>query len=151
VYITHLNAHEQAEAVRETLNEIDVRGLPMVTALNKIDRLPGGKLPVDYLDQFESAVPISARTGEGTEALLRVIEHELFESMVEVDIELPYDAGNFVNLLHEQGVVEEVDYRKEVIAIKGRIPKHLNYKIASFRVDNISQGNSQEIIGGDDA
>jgi GTP-binding protein HflX len=151
VDITHLNAHEQAEAVRETLNEIDVRGLPMVTALNKIDRLPGGKLPVDYLDQFESAVPISARTGEGTEALLRVIEHELFESMVEVDIELPYDAGNFVNLLHEQGVVEEVDYRKEVIAIKGRIPKHLNYKIASFRVDNVSQGNSQEIIGGDDA
>jgi GTP-binding protein HflX len=149
---THPNAHEQAEAVRETLQEINVRGLPMVTALNKIDRLPDRTLPLDYLDRYESAVPISARTGEGTEALLRVIEHELFESMVAVDLELPYEAGNFVNMLHEQGVVEHVDYKKEGIAIKGRIPKHLKYTIASFRVYNISgEGDKPETSAGDDA
>ena len=134
VDITHPNAEEQAEAVRDTLHDIDVHGIPTVTALNKIDRLPDASIPVEFRDQFESAVPISARTGQGTEALLRVIEHELFESMVEVDIELPYNAGRFVNLMHEQGVVEEVDYRRDVIALKGRIPKHLKHRVASFRV-----------------
>jgi GTP-binding protein HflX len=134
VDITHPNAEEQAEAVRETLKEIDVFGIPAVTALNKIDRLPDQRMPIEYLDQFERAVPISALTGDGTETLLRVIEHELFESMVEVDIELPYDAGNFVNLIHEQGIVDQVDYRKEVIAIKGRLPKHLKYTVESFMV-----------------
>jgi GTP-binding protein HflX len=137
VDITHPNAEEQAEAVRETLDEIDVYGIPTVTALNKIDRLSGHALPVDRLDQFERAVPISARTGEGIEALLQVIEHELFESMVEVNIELPYNAGNFVNLMHEQGVVDQVDYRREVIAIKGRIPKHLKHTVAAYRVRHL--------------
>lgn len=135
VDITHPNAEEQAEAVRDTLKEIDVKGIPTVTALNKIDRLPEPNMPINYLDQFERAVPISALTGQGTEALLGVIEHELFESMVAVDIELPYNAGSFVSLMHDQGVVDEVDYKREVIAIKGRIPKHLKYTVESFQVD----------------
>lgn len=134
VDITHSNAEQQAEAVRETLKEIDVHGIPSVTALNKIDRLPDPRIPVEYLEQFESAVPISARTGKGLKALLSIIEHELFESMVAVDIEVPYNAGQFVNLMHEQGVVDEVDYRREVIAIKGRMPKHLSYTVESFQV-----------------
>lgn len=134
VDVTHPNAEEQAEAVRETLKEIEVHGIPTVTALNKIDRLPDQKLPVDYLDQFERAVPISARTGDGTDTLLSIIEQELFESMVPVNIELPYDAGNLVNLMHEQGVVEEVDYKKEFIGIKGRIPKHLVFTVQPYRV-----------------
>jgi GTP-binding protein HflX len=150
VDITHPNAEAQAEAVRETLKEIDVHGIPTVTALNKIDRLPDRKMPVDYLDQFERAVPISARTGDGTQALLGIIEHELFESMVAVDIELPYDAGNLVNLMHEQGIVEEVDYRREVIGIKGRIPKHLKYAVQSFQVEGNNQIEEERDFDGGD-
>ncbi len=146
VDITHPNAEEQAEAVRDTLREIGGQEIPTVTALNKIDRLHLSNMPVDYLDQFERAVPISARTGEGTDALLRVLEHELFESMVEVDIELPYNAGSFVNLMHEQGVVDEVDYKRDVIALKGRIPKHLEYTVESFQVG--PDGSDDEVGAG---
>jgi GTP-binding protein HflX len=38
--ITHPNAAEQAIAVEQTLAEIGVRDIPLVTALNKIDLLP---------------------------------------------------------------------------------------------------------------
>lgn len=145
---SHPNAEEQAEAVRDTLQEIGVEGIPTVTALNKIDRFPGPGLPVDYLDLFERAVPISALTGEGTEPLLRVIEHELFESMVDVDLELPYEAGNFISLMHDQGIVEEVDYRREVIALKGRLPKHLMHTIESFQSDaDGSQSENESEVG----
>ena len=40
VDVTHPNAHAQAEAVLQTLNEIDAGHIPILTALNKIDLLP---------------------------------------------------------------------------------------------------------------
>src|SRR3972149_5528220 len=40
VDVTHPNAHEQAEAVKQTLADLEVEDMPVVTALNKIDLLP---------------------------------------------------------------------------------------------------------------
>lgn len=147
VDITHPSAEEQAESVRETLKEIEVGEIPSVTALNKIDRLADPRMPVDYLDQYERAVPVSALTGQGIEALLSVIEHELFENMIEVDLEVPYDAGQLVNLVHEQGVVDQVDYKRDVIAIKGRMPRHLSYTVELFQVgfDPLNEDDGEQV------
>jgi GTP-binding protein HflX len=123
--ITHPNAHAQAEAVIETLQDIGAAEIPIVSALNKVDRLRETSLVYDQVDSFERAVPISALKGDGLETLLSVLEHELYESMTEVTIQLPYRDGRLISLFHDLGQVEIVDYQQDQVMIKGRLPKRL--------------------------
>jgi GTP-binding protein HflX len=125
VDITHPNANAQAQAVRATLDEIHVINIPMVTALNKIDLLPNPASSLDRVDEFDRAVPISALTGEGIPALLSSIDFELYESMSQVKVLLPYKAGRLISLFHEQGRVDEIQHNENTVMIEGRIPTRL--------------------------
>jgi len=122
VDITHLDAPAQAQAVRDTLDEIGVLDIPMVTALNKIDLLETPEAVVDRIDEFERAVPISATTGEGIAALLTVVEQELQGNMVWCDVFLPYQEGRLISLFHEHGIVERVEHTPEGVRLTGRLP-----------------------------
>ena len=134
VDITHRDAAAQAESVQGTLEEIDVGSLPMVTALNKIDRLADRQGLVDAMDEFERAVAISAVTGEGLEALQAVLEHELFQAMDEARVSLPYDAGRLIHLFHEKGVVARKEYTQTAVLLEGRIPRRYLPEFERFRV-----------------
>jgi GTP-binding protein HflX len=130
VDITHSDAVAQAQAVRETLEEIGVVDVPMVTALNKIDLLEDPRLAVDRIDDFERAVLVSSLTGEGIPGLLAAIDQELLVNMTPVKVRLPYQAGRLISLFHEHGVVERVEHASNAILIEGRLPKRL---LAEFR------------------
>src|SRR3970282_704765 len=67
VDIAHPNAREQAIAVQQTLEEIGIRDIPLVTALNKIDRLPDPDAARHMLDEFTHSVAISAEQRIGLE------------------------------------------------------------------------------------
>lgn len=134
VDITHPQALEQAEAVRETLEEIHVRGVPMVTALNKIDLLSDPNVTIEWVDEFERAIPISCRTGEGMEALLAAVDEELFDRLTAMHVRIPYNDGKLVNLFHEVGVVDEVQHTPEGVEIQGHLPKWSVDKFVRFVV-----------------
>ena len=123
--ITHPNAHAQAEAVIETLQDIGAEEIPIVSALNKVDRLRETNIVYDQVDAFERAVPISALKGDGLDALLSVLEHELYESMTEISIRLPYRDGRLISLFHDLGQVEHIEYQQDQVLIQGRLPKRL--------------------------
>lgn len=125
VDITHPNARAQAEAVRATLDELGVLEIPMVTALNKTDALPEPRSVLADVDDFERAIPISARTGDGIPALKAALEHELFEGMSSVVVRVPYRVGRLISRFHEQGVVEKIEHEKEGVLIEGRLPNRL--------------------------
>lgn len=125
VDIMHPNARAQAEAVRATLDEIGVQDIPMVTALNKTDILADPKSVLADIDDFERAIPISARTGDGIPALKAALEHELFETMSSVIVRVPYRTGRLISKFHEQGVVEKITHGKEGVVIEGRLPNRL--------------------------
>jgi GTP-binding protein HflX len=130
VDITHPNARAHAEAVRATLDEIGVRGIPVVTALNKIDILPDGTSILADVDDFERAIPISALSGDGLPALKTALEQELFESMSPVVVRVPYRVGGLISRFHEQGIVEKIEHEKEGVLIEGRLPVRL---LADYR------------------
>jgi GTP-binding protein HflX len=130
VDITHPNASAQAEAVRMTLTDIEVRDVPMVTALNKIDLLDQPESAFQRVDDFDRAVPISAATGEGIPALLTALGHELFESMSPISVRLPYKAGRLISLFHQQGVIDHIEHTRSAVHIEGRLP---NRYLSEFR------------------
>ena len=68
----------QAEAVHETLEEIEAEHVPVITVLNKIDRLSDPAAARSAVEHFPQAVAISARTGEGIDDLLSMLRSALY-------------------------------------------------------------------------
>ena len=93
VDVTHPHVAAQIESVEDILAELEVDHLPEIVALNKIDRLPDDVNPAAGLDLPSIAVPISAITGEGIEALLMAIEATIEQQLEPLTVKLPYDRG----------------------------------------------------------
>ncbi|MBS1251429.1 MAG: GTPase HflX [Anaerolineales bacterium] len=143
VDITHSNAFEQADEVEMVLEELGANERPMVVALNKVDKVLDEKnygLEIDnekiiafeasepvqlLLDRYPDAVLISATWGIGLKGLLEQIEGVLIQDMVEVDVLIPYRAGEMVNLFHTRGRVEEENYNEHGTLIHGKLPTRL--------------------------
>jgi GTP-binding protein HflX len=133
VDITHQNAHAQAEAVRQTLAEIDVKGLPIVTALNKVDLLDQAELStLMNTDEFEAAIPISALRGIGIESLLAVLDFELFEDLVPIELEIPYREGRLISRFYQFGTVDSSENHESFVALKGRIPQRIAHDFEHY-------------------
>jgi len=133
VDITHPNCRAQAQAVQQTLEELEVGELPVVTALNKIDLLPDPQAALEWVDEFERAVPVSAVTGAGLSSLLAALEQELLEGMAAIDVLIPYDQGRMISVFHEQGVVETIEHLRSAVHMRGRIPKALLSDFEAYR------------------
>lgn len=126
VDITHPQVHEQAEAVHQTLEEIDADHIPVVPVLNKIDRLENPENARRNLEAFPNAVAISALRGDGIGDLLHTVKNRLYESYEPVLVELPYKKGELISLFHEEGHVEQLENNYQGVFIQGRIPlRHL--------------------------
>lgn len=122
VDITHPQVQEQAEAVHQTLEEIDADHLPVIPVLNKIDRLDDPENARRNLETFPNAVAISALRGDGIEDLLATVKNRLYESFEPVLVELPYKEGELISLFHEEGHVEQLENKYQGVFIQGRIP-----------------------------
>ena len=123
--ITHPNAQAQAKAVLETLEEIDAGHIPVVTALNKIDRLRDPQAAQAALASFSDSVAVSAKTGEGIDELLKTVEVQLYETFVPISLRLPYQQGQLISLFHEEGQVEILEHERGGVKITGTLPVRL--------------------------
>ncbi len=145
---SHPNVDEQAAAVEEVLEELNADNKPILTALNKIDRLDLSDTYVreryeDNLQEFPNAVGVSALTGQGMDELLQRIETMLYKQMVSVDLMIPYERGDLVAMLHENGYVEDETHRPEGTHIHGRVPVQLAGVYSDFRWDDPAPDDRQ--------
>ena len=123
VDVSHENAIEQSETVNDVLRDLEVADKPRVTALNKIDLLDDP----DEVDTtlYPNAVPVSALKHEGLEALLEKIAHVLADSMEAVEVVIPFNKSELVELFHRRGHVEQEEHRTEGTYLRGRLPRTL--------------------------
>jgi GTP-binding protein HflX len=103
---SHPQAAAQIETVEDTLAEIDVPRLPRILALNKIDKLPDGVPPLRGADRYAAIVPISAQSGAGLPLLISEIERVLREAMLDIKLFVPYQRGDLLALIREQGILD---------------------------------------------
>jgi len=148
--VTHPQVMRQAEAVRDTLEEIGAAGKLIVSALNKIDRLPALDAHSPDLairreqgrPRFLNSVAISALTGEGLEALLARIEEVLEAQMAWLDVLIPYGLGELVDLFHRRGLIEREEHTEVGTRIVGRLPRGLVGRFHELR------GTTQDVERG---
>ena len=134
--ITHPQAHEQARAVYQILSDIEADHIPILTALNKIDKLTDPDHARDTLSDYQSAVAISAITSEGISDLLEKVNAFLYEDFIPIQISLPYQEGGLVKIFHEQGQVERLEHKTGGVEIDGGIPGRLLSYFHPYRRDN---------------
>jgi GTP-binding protein HflX len=130
VDITHPNAVEQAKAVEQTLNDLEISDIPIVVALNKIDRLEPEQREAILAGPFPHSVPISALQQINLDELLTRIERELYESLLAVQVRLPYRRSDLAALFHDNGRVDAEHFSENAIVIEGRLPARY---LAAFR------------------
>ncbi|MBU2540937.1 MAG: GTPase HflX [Candidatus Omnitrophica bacterium] len=116
---------ERAQAVNRVLDELQVQDKPLITALNKIDRLEDrtwlGRLKRD----FKNPVAISAASGEGLEELKDLITAEFSCNLKNMKLSLPLDKMHVVDLIYREGNVEDIRYTQREIEINANLPLNL--------------------------
>ncbi|MGD9092782.1 MAG: GTPase HflX [Anaerolineales bacterium] len=132
--VTHVNAIAQAEAVYQTLTEINADHIPTITALNKIDLLQDPNNARIALEHFPNSVAISALKGDGIHDLLKLVDNTLFETYTSVIVRLPYQEGALIAAFHDQGHVERVEETHRGVIIHGRLPGRILAQYKPFTV-----------------
>jgi GTP-binding protein HflX len=122
---THPNRSEQIQAVGQTLDDLAIGEKPVVTALNKIDKLPPEALEALQLDDYPHGVAIAAAHGTGLDRLLATIQEVLDEQAdrIHLAVRIPYQAGDLVQLFHQRGVVESEQFGPEGTELQGTLPR----------------------------
>jgi len=134
VDISHPNALNQFNAVQDTLEELGAHHIPVVTALNKMDRLRDPEAAREVVKNFPKSVTISALEGSGMKDLLRLIQQELYETYTPILVRLPYQQGALISLFHEAGQVERIEHGRGGVLMQGRIPGRLLAQFNGWQV-----------------
>ena len=123
----------QLAAVRGVLADVDAQAVPELVVVNKADI--ADPLVVDRLRRREKhVVVVSARTGEGMEELRTIIARELPRPEVLVDVLLPYDRGDLVSRMHDEGDLLREEHVAEGTRVRARVSPALAAELGPYDV-----------------
>ena len=134
VDISHPQAEEQIRAVNAVLDDIGAAGKPTLMVFNKIDRLSNGESLDRVLEQYPSAVGISAKEGTGVPALMEELSSLLRPIRDFVELRVPHEAAAVIARLHAMGQVVERRYDGDTVRLKVRLPPHLRREFEPYLV-----------------
>ena len=130
---SHADPEGQLSAVREVFAEIGASDVPEIVVINKADT--ADPLVLARLQREEPhSVVVSAKTGDGIAEALAFIEGELPRPGVEFKALLPYERGDLINRLHQQGEIDTMEHTADGTLVAGRATEALAGELASYAV-----------------
>jgi GTP-binding protein HflX len=123
----------QLAAVREVLAEVGAAEVPELVVINKADAADPIELEGLQLSERQSVI-VSARTGEGIDKLLAELERLLPRHQREVTAVIPYDRGDLVSRVHDEGEVLAVGHGSDGTELTARVPLGLAAELDRFAV-----------------
>jgi GTP-binding protein HflX len=133
--ISHSDNLKFYDAVNAVLGELKVLDKPSIMVLNKIDKLDDNGRLEEFKRKVPFAIGVSAFKGENIQQLFLLIEDILSQGSVEIDIVLPANRMDLVNLAHSQGQVHEVKFLAKGIRLKASLPAKTAGGLTSKRID----------------
>ncbi|MDR2019799.1 MAG: GTPase HflX [Treponema sp.] len=124
------DADRYQEAVMGVLRELGADRIPMITVLNKKDRLSPEDLAA-LERRFPGGIPVSAAEGSGLDRLVRRMERMLPGGSVRFSF--PPDRYDLAALLHRDGTVLSERYAEEAITIEARVDAKTLGQLKAFR------------------
>jgi GTP-binding protein HflX len=121
----------QIAAVRSVLSDIGAAGIAEQLVINKIDQAPDSML-LALRGRFGDAVFVSARTGEGLAELQAVLEQRLPRPAVDVSALVPYDRGDLINRIHQEGEFVSSEHTADGTRVTVRVNSDLAGELARY-------------------
>ncbi len=118
---SHAEFEAQIAATEGVLAELGIEGKPTLLVFNKVDALPEPGLRDRLLAMNTDKVLVSAKSGEGIEALLAAIQAQQERAFQAVTLLLPHTDGKVMALLHQVGAVLDTQYEAEGVIVKVKI------------------------------
>jgi GTP-binding protein HflX len=133
VDLSHPRVDEQMEAVDGVIKELDAYGKQTLIVFNKIDNLPNREL-VRFIPEsaFPGASRSPARTGEGVNKLVQVLEDALSSWRLRSRFRIPSNESALIAEIHRVGHVLELRYEGSDAVIVAHVPPHLEQKLADY-------------------
>ncbi|OLT15370.1 GTPase HflX [Serinicoccus sp. CUA-874] len=132
----HPDPEGQVDAVHAVLAEIDEGAalkIPEVVAVNKADLADP-----EVLDRLRRAYPrvvvVSAKTGDGVQELLQAVEAALPRPEILVDVLLPYDRGDLVARLYDEGEILREEHTAEGTRVEAKVDADLHGQLGAYAV-----------------
>jgi len=124
---------EQKKQVERVLDELEVLGKPRVEVLNKIDLL--GEQERDGLRVRSGEVAVSARTGEGMDALLAAIDRTLHsDPVIDAELRVPQQEGAVLATIEAGMVVHGREYEGNFVRLTVSGPASLVGRLRQYRM-----------------
>lgn len=118
---------EQMYIVYETLQNLEVKDKPIITAFNKQDKLEENLSLRDF--KADHTVRISAKTGAGLEELQNVMEDVLRDQKVLIEKLYPYAEAGKIQLIRKYGELLEESYQEDGIFARGYVPAEIYERV----------------------
>jgi GTP-binding protein HflX len=130
---SHPDPEGQLAAVREVFAEIGADRVPELVVINKSD-VADPLVVARILAREPHAVVCSARSGDGIDQLLAKLEAELPRPQVDVEVLLPYDRGDLVSQIHENGEILTTEHTGDGTLITARVNAGLAGALQQYAV-----------------
>ncbi|ALO11466.1 GTP-binding protein [Streptomyces venezuelae] len=128
---SHPAPEEQLAAVREVFRDVGAVNVKEIVVVNKADA--ADPLVLQRLLRMEKhSIAVSARSGQGIEQLLALIDAELPRPEVELEALVPYTHGGLVSRVHAEGEVESEEHTPEGTLLKARVHEELAAMLAPY-------------------
>ena len=120
-------AERQMHIVYETLQNLGVKKKKIVTLFNKRDKRADTEPLHDF--QADYTLSISAKYGEGLEAVKETLSEILREEKILVERLIPYPDAGILQIVRKQGELLEESYEADGIFIRAYVPMEVYGKM----------------------
>lgn len=120
---------EKAKVTLKTLADLGASEIPVVTALNKCDKLS------ENFPEDDSTVKISALKNEGIDRLLQAIAKNLPKTSSRMKLLLPYDKAGLLAQIRENGKVFSEEYTEQGILADVLADNKLIKQLSEYQQD----------------
>ncbi len=121
-------------AADSVLEEIGAGSAPRLLVMNKVDLLDEGERRELALRHPDSVL-VSAATGEGLEDLRAAIAKSIGRGLTEVELLVPFGAGERLSELHEIAGDLEREDREDGVLVRARLPAALADRFSDLAVN----------------
>ena len=120
---------EQIEVTRDLMRQLGVEDTPMLTVLNKCDKIAEPPLPLNGMTAL-----ISAKTGFGFEPLLQKTAAALTPTHQRLSLLLPYDKTGLIHEILQNGKVYTQEHEAEGTRVDALVEIKILHKVERYIV-----------------
>jgi GTP-binding protein HflX len=116
----------------EVLKELGAEEKPVLTVLNKIDRVEDDGMKASLRSRFPEALFVSAVTGDGLEALVREFTEQLADRIRRRRFRIPQSRGGLLAQLHAEAKVLSTDYEGNEVVVDALVGGVMEGRLGEF-------------------